>query len=160
MKKESNIPVLIAEIKDEMAKLRWLKEKLERLPKIDSQKEEMVESAALKLHNFYTGCERIFQLIAREVNGGLPEGYDWHKRLLAQMSLDIEGIRPAVISQQTSRDLEELLAFRHIVRSIYGYELDAERVDLLVKKAVSLSPTLEMEIEKFCDSLQQLYDHL
>ena len=52
MKKKSNIPVLIAEIKGEMVKLKKLKEKFERLPEIDPQKEEMVESAALKLHNF------------------------------------------------------------------------------------------------------------
>ncbi len=160
MKGKSSIPVLIAEIKDEITKLRRLQDKLEKLPKIDPQKEEIVESAALKLHNFYTGCERIFQLIAREVNGGIPEGYDWHKRLLTQMSLEIEGVRLKVISQQTGQDLEPLLAFRHIVRSIYGYELDAGRVSLLVKKAISLYPTLQAEIEKFCDFLHQLYEHL
>ena len=90
----------------------------------------------------------------------MPEGYDWHKRLLAQMSLDIEGARPAVISRQTSQGLEELLAFRHIVRSIYGYELDRMRINLLIKKAISLYPILEKEFERFCDFLHQLYDSL
>lgn len=44
------------------------------------------ESLALKLHNFYTGCERIFQIIASELNGGLPSSYDWQRRLLNPMS--------------------------------------------------------------------------
>jgi hypothetical protein len=52
--------------------------------------EEIAESAALRLHNFYTGCERIFRLIAAEVNGGVPKDLDWHKRLLTQVGLEIE----------------------------------------------------------------------
>lgn len=32
------------------------------------------ENLALKLHNFYTGCEHIFQLIASELNGAKRMG--------------------------------------------------------------------------------------
>ncbi len=58
------------------------------------------ESLALKLDNFYTGCERIFQIIASELNGGLPSSYDWHRRLLNPMSKP-QDYRPAVLREDT-----------------------------------------------------------
>lgn len=88
------------------------------------------ENLALKLHNFYTGCERIFRLIASELNGALPSGHDWHKRLLDRMRSEREG-RPAVLASETAQLLEKYLAFRHIVRNIYGFELDPQEVLVL-----------------------------
>ena len=38
------------------------------------------ENLALKLHNFYTGCERIFQTIISELNGAPPTGFDRRQR--------------------------------------------------------------------------------
>jgi len=120
MRNEKEIPVLIAEIEEELLKLKRLAEKLS-LQRNSLENEERIESAALRLHNFYTGCERIFKLIAADVNDFVPDSSDWHKRLLTQVALDIEGVRPAIISSQVRKGLDELLAFRHLVRSIYGY---------------------------------------
>lgn len=100
MRRPEELPVLIAEIDDEIFKLRSLVQKLaEQQGKLTT--EEMVESAALRLHNFYTGCERIFKLIANDINGTVPETIDWHKRLLTQMALDVTDVRPAVVSKDT-----------------------------------------------------------
>src|SRR5208283_740189 len=51
-------------------------------------------SLALKLHNFYTGCERIFQTVVSDFDGAPPNGFDWHRRLLERMGMAWEG-RPA-----------------------------------------------------------------
>ena len=72
MRHKEEIPVLVAEIKDELSKLEILLQKLSS-QKNTTEEEEIAESAALRLHNFYTGCERIFKLIASEVNGGVPQ---------------------------------------------------------------------------------------
>lgn len=82
------------------------------------------ENLALKLHNFYTGCERIFQTIASELNGAPPTGFDWHRRLLERMGAAWQG-RPALLAPGSVENLREYLAFRHVVRNIYGFELDA-----------------------------------
>jgi uncharacterized protein YutE (UPF0331/DUF86 family) len=157
MKNREEIPVLIAEIKDELSRLETLAKKLSsQKGKLDS--EEITESAALRLHNFYSGCERIFQLIAAEVNGFTPETFDWHKRLLSQVALDVKGVRPAVISRDTRQRLEELLRFRHVVRNIYGFELDPERVEKLVDVAVKVFPAFEDEINAFTAFLEELYN--
>jgi len=159
MQHKQEIPILIAEIKDELSKLDML------VDKISSQKGrtdnvEVVESAALRLHNFYTGCERIFSLIASEVNGGAPHEGDWHKRLLNQIALGIDDIRPAVISKQTKTDLEELLRFRHIVRNIYGFELSADRVAHLIDHTIGFYPRLAQELNTFIDFLATLFKEI
>jgi hypothetical protein len=108
MRKREEIPVLIAEIAAELAKLDALVRKLSgQIGRLGS--DEILESAALRLHNFYTGCERVLKTIAVDVNGGMPLGEDWHKRLLRQMSLPVDGVRPVVITKETLEALEELL---------------------------------------------------
>lgn len=100
MRKE-RIPDLISEVKDELERIHQLVSEIQEMsgtiPRSGKMKRIYEESRALKLHNFYTGCERIFRKIADDINGGVPRSSNWHKRLLKSMSLDIEKIRPPVI---------------------------------------------------------------
>jgi hypothetical protein len=159
MRKE-RIPDLISEIKDELALLESLIEDIGEtardLPKTQKKKRVYEESLALKLHNFYTGCERIFQKIADDLNGGTPHSLDWHKRLLKSMSLEIEKIRPPVISKGTEKSLAEYLAFRHVVRNIYGFEIDSERLRSLVMKSRKMHDKFRKEVNAFLDFLRTL----
>lgn len=119
----------------------------------------LYENQGLKLHNFYTGCERIFRIVASELDGALPDGYDWHKRLLDRMTVAHEG-RPAVISSKTARSLEKYLAFRHVVRNIYGYELEAERIVQLVAQQATVWQGFENEVRAFVSWLRDTADQL
>ena len=119
----------------------------------------LYENQGLKLHNFYTGCERIFRIVASELNGALPDGYDWHKRLLARMAVAHEG-RPAVISSKTARCLEKYLSFRHVVRNIYGYELEAERIAQLVAQQAAVWQEFDSEVRTFVAWLRDTADQL
>jgi hypothetical protein len=156
MRSKDEIPVLIAEIENELSKLYTIVNKIAG-QKNRTDDEEVIESAALRLHNFYTGCERIFNLIAAEVNGATPHEPDWHKRLLNQVALDIDPIRPAIISQQTHSDLSELLRFRHIVRNIYGFELSPDRITHLIDHTMRLYPRFSNEIGAFLEFLKKIY---
>ena len=117
------------------------------------------ESLALKLHNFYTGCERIFQIVASELNGGVPSNYDWHRRLLTRMATKQER-RPALLSSETTQFLAEYLAFRHVVRNIYGFELDPKRLDSLVKGYPLVWQNFQQDVLQFADWLKSLADNL
>lgn len=157
MLNKKELPVLVAEINDALTKLDKLVQRLAtQQERVDD--EEISESAALRLHNFYTGCERIFKLIAAEVNGVLSQSLDWHKRLLNQVALEVVGIRPAVISAETRKDLEELLIFRHVVRNIYAYELKPERIEELVKLTITLYPKFAKEIGIFTTFLMDVFN--
>ena len=117
------------------------------------------ENLAFKLHNFYTGCEHIFQLVASEVNGALPTGYDWHKRLLDRMAQPRDE-RPALLSTHTAQALNEYLAFRHVVRNIYGFRLEAERVDQLVARYPEVWRHVWADVSAFTEWLRALATHL
>lgn len=105
------------------------------------------------LHDFYNACERIFEIVARRVNGGLDETQPWHKRLLHQMRSDIKGLRPAILSKGLAAELDEYLAFRHLFRNIYGFELESERLDRLVEKFESTVKAFKKELRSFLKKL-------
>jgi hypothetical protein len=83
---------------------------------------------ALALDHAYQAFEQL--LLRLEAALGLPErsGQHWHRRLLADATLVLPGVRPAVIPTSVERDWEELLGFRHFLRHAYAVELDAERL--------------------------------
>jgi len=151
---------LISEIKDEMTMLESLVEDIREtsaaIPSGRKKKRIYEESLALKLHNFYTGCERIFQKIAGDINGGVPVTFDWHRRLLYSMSLEIEKLRPPVISKDTARALGEYLAFRHVVRNIYGFEIESERLGGLVIRIDKAFEGVKKDLTEFIKFLREI----
>ena len=108
------------------------------------------ENLAFKLHNFYTGCEHIFQMIADELNGFRSDGFEWHKRLLERMGIAQTG-RPAVLSAHSVAGLREYLAFRHVVRNLYGFELDSTRVHQLVERYPTIWAWVSKDLHRFLD---------
>ncbi|MCF6149859.1 MAG: hypothetical protein E3K37_14495 [Candidatus Kuenenia sp.] len=154
MSDELTIERIISEIKEETSSLRALRDEyknfLEKYPLLDRY---LLRTKASFLADFYMGVERIFKIIAEELNGGTPKGEDWHKRLLLDMSLCI-GERPPVISKELYRQLLMFLGFRHVVRQVYGFELDEKRLEAL---SVHFEPVLEKfieEMESFCRFLR------
>jgi hypothetical protein len=157
---KSRIIDATAEIQDELKDLDALASDIQEtwnsLPQEMKERRIHEESLALKLHNFYTGCERIFQRIADDINGGTPRSSDWHKRLLHSMTLELEGIRPAVISKETEKALSDFLGFRHIVRNIYGFKIDSERLQLLLARFHNAFQLIRNDVRMFSDFLKKL----
>ena len=113
-----------------------------------------LDSVALNLHGFYSGLERIFEKIAVSVDGSVPEGANWHQELLNQMSMEITGIRPAVISLDLKEKLEEYCGFRHVVRNVYTYHLSPQKIKPLVDKVQDVFNKSEKELSAFAKFLQ------
>ena len=113
-------------------------------------------AAALDLHGFYVGLERLFELIAEEVDGDRPRGPSWHRDLMVQMSLAVSGLRPAVLSAETRSALNDYLEFRHVVRNVYTFNLRPDRVTELVR---GLRPTFDLarrDLLAFAKFLEEL----
>ncbi|BAS27338.1 ribonuclease toxin HepT-like protein [Limnochorda pilosa] len=110
------------------------------------------------LQDFYTGCERIFQRIAEEFDGGAPSSSDWHRRLLNQMARTVEGFRPAVLSEPATQTLDEYLRFRHLFRNLYGRHLDWERMRPLLAALPGAFRTVRGEIESFFRFIDRLVE--
>lgn len=115
-----------------------------------------LDSVALNLHGFYSGLERLFELIARHVNGALPSGETWHRDLLQQMTQDMASVRPAVLGQDSALVLDELRRFRHLVRNVYTMSLVPEKMAGLMSALPTLWLTLRAELLAFADLLEAL----
>lgn len=61
-----------------------------------------LDSVALNLHGFYSGLERLFELIARHMDRALPAGETWHRDLLQRMGAG-RGRRAACCDQPGQR---------------------------------------------------------
>ena len=85
----------------------------------------------------------------------MPEGANWHQELLKQMSIEVPGVRPAVISFELKEMLEEYRGFRHVVRNVYTYHLDPEKVKPLVKNISNVRKKLERELSAFAKFIQE-----
>ena len=143
----------LLELRDDLTReARRLEQLVESLLELESRlgsNSETVEAAALRLHSFYTGVERMLLLVSRVVNGGTPSrGEGWHRRLLERMAMPTD-TRPAVLQEGTQRDLQEYLRFRHLVRNLYADELRAEPIQRLVKQLKDTWPKLSADIAAF-----------
>ncbi len=107
------------------------------------------------LHDFYNCCQRIFKKIAIEINEGYEETERWHRALLYRMTIPMKDIRPQVISEELAADLDEYLAFRHLFRSIYGFELKGDRIDRLAERFGVVSRRFAEEIGEFLEYLRK-----
>lgn len=113
----------------------------------------MTKALGVDLHGFYTGVERVFEAIAVNLDQKVPTGSEWHKELLKQMTAAIPGVREPVISQSTFSSLDDLRAFRHVMRSHYGHKLKPELVFKLAVKVPGCYQALEQELQHFLLSL-------
>jgi hypothetical protein len=115
-----------------------------------------IDSVALNLHSLYSGLERLFELIARQVDRQLPEGANWHHELLRQMTNDVPDARPAVISEETAVALDEFRRFRHLVRNAYTIHLDPHKMQALLKSLPELWLKVRAELLAMADYLERL----
>jgi uncharacterized protein YutE (UPF0331/DUF86 family) len=110
-----------------------------------------LDSVALNLHGFYSGLERIFEVIASNLDGSRPEGENWHQQLLDQMAAEVLEARPAVISKSTCERLNEYRGFRHVVRNVYTYRFDTAKLKKLIEGLPGLFQQLRAELMAFAD---------
>ena len=122
----------------------------------DTDYDLFIDSAALSLHNFYAGVERVFLLIASNVDEEVPDSSGWHRDLLNQMAHDKPAKRPAVLEPEVAHRLDEYLRFRHVIRNIYAFVLDAERIDPLVGNLRKVYSELSKALEEFAQFLEKV----
>ena len=156
---EMNRKRLTQRINDELDKIEGTLERihrgLEKIEEVPIDVTEFIENTiATDLADIYNGIERIFERIAREVDTLMPTGSRWHKNLLAQMAEKRPERRP-VISENTHRELEELLKFRHKVTNIYGKELRYEKTIPHAKSIDVLFANVSQDLNTFTDSLEK-----
>lgn len=145
--------ILVQRIEQELGQIQEAVTQTQRLIcKLPQNQDEELRNAivaaiALNMQSYYTGAERIFSEIAKEIDRDVPQGSDWHRQLLAQLSIEIPTVRQAVLSEQTIVDLDEFRRFRHVVRSNYAHNLNMDLVIQLSEKLPVCHQNLIQDIQ-------------
>ena len=142
-------------ISEELIKLVELVNRVNRLLLLIQQNDDpiyldgLMSGLALYVQNFYTGVERVFALIAKQMDGVTPSSADWHIQLLGQLLVPVPNVRPAIISQDTYEQLNEFRGFRHVSRNLYAYDLDHQRIIDLANKLIGCHQIFMEDMKKF-----------
>lgn len=123
-----------------------------------SNDDRYLDGVALNLHSFYTGLERILELVIAEVDQTLPTGAAWHQELLRQAATPIPQLRPALITDATRDTLDRYRGFRHVVRNIYAFEIDREQMAPLLRDLRQVFASARADLSRFADALAKLGD--
>jgi uncharacterized protein YutE (UPF0331/DUF86 family) len=150
------ILTLISRISEELSELDRILQRIEKAwASAETKMDELyLDSVALNLHGYYSSVERIFELIARNIDGSLPEGENWHQELLRQMMTEIKQVRPSIISRETYDSLNEYRGFRHVVRNVYTFNISSKKLRPLVEEMKNVHTSFKNEILKFIQLLE------
>ncbi|MGR3302150.1 MAG: ribonuclease toxin HepT-like protein [Candidatus Scalindua sp.] len=119
---------------------------------------KLVESA-FYVNQIFSGFERIFKNIAKSFENEIAQDL-WHKALIERMALNIEGIRPNVISEETLKYLDELRVFRHFFRHAYDVDIDKEKFKIIASRTNLLKSSFEKDTKIFFKFLSDLLAEL
>ena len=151
---------LVTRIQQELRELDHVVARAERAIQAARNRPEdqdlYIDSAALNLHDFYAGLERVFQQIGSTVDGNIPTGHNWHRELLQQMQSDLPDLRPPVLSTEVVSILDEFLRFRHVLRNVYAFQFDPERIARLVNQLRSTWSQVQTELTTFASFLERV----
>ena len=112
-----------------------------------------IDGVALNLHSFYTGLERIFELVAAEVDRSQATGPSWHQSLLRQVATPVPDLRPAVISDEVRDHLDRYRGFRHVIRNIYAFEIDKELIAPLMRDLAATFASVKADVGQFAEAV-------
>lgn len=149
------IRLLQAEIRSNLDSIRQVYQEIAALgPQATGSQQDIV--LGYYIHVLYGLFENLFVQIAEQFGNNIADKAQWHTQLLKRMTLDVKPIRPAVISQKAYICLNELRSFRHLFRNAYLLQLDPDRLNLVLREAMTLESIYEAEMNAFLDFLEQL----
>jgi len=76
------------------------------------------------------------------------------------MSVELPEIRPVVFDKKLYYLLEEYLKFRHLVRNIYGFQLEYKRFTHLVGQMDEVVSEVELQLTNFFNVMQEITQKL
>jgi uncharacterized protein YutE (UPF0331/DUF86 family) len=157
---KERLRLVAARIRQEIQELPPVVEKCQRAmrtAKSALQDQDLyLDSAALNLHDFYSGVERTLLHIAGAIDRAVPTGNHWHQELLLQMRTGAKSLRPAVLTEESVECLKEYLGFRHVVRNVYTFKFDPDRIDRLVDRLPACFEMLKRQFYEFADQLDAI----
>ena len=145
---DARIAVLKAEVDSRMREIETIYERIEERRARFSETAEGIDSMAYQIHNLYSAFEQLFETVVHFFENRIEE-QRYHVDLLRRMRLEIEGIRPVLVSDEAYILLDELRRFRHFFRHAYTADLKPENLVDLLSKAERLRPVHRRDVVEF-----------
>ena len=150
---------LISLINKNLKLLEKLFSSMDKVYKEDLKKVGKTNTSALMvaglLENYYKCLETIFFRISQFFENNLIKD-QWHRDLLEKMTLEIEGVRIAAVSEENYTKLIEILKFRHFRRYYFELEYDWDRLEFLRKKLIEAHPVVKKDLKRFIEFLSSI----
>lgn len=105
--------------------------------------------------DYYTCLETLFLRISQYFENNLS-AERWHRDLLEKMTLNIVGVRQAVIREDTHSILIELMKFRHFRRYCFEWDNDWAKLKYLKVKFERLNGLVRRDLKDFVCFLERL----
>ena len=150
----AELSVLKAEIEDQMSTIDAIIQKVENRKHEYTERPEFTESLAYQFHNLYCAFEDLLRIVAKFFENSIDDSSRYHIELLRRMRLNIEGVRPPLISSELCAVLDEFRAFRHVFRHAYSYDLDPQKLGLLLEKLELIKKHYPIDIHTFITRLE------
>lgn len=100
------------------------------------------------LHSFYNGLENIFEIIAKNIDGIVPNGNKSHQELLHQMASE-NSKRNEILNEKLYLKLREYATFRHFYRHAYSFQLNWEKMNPLIDNLQTVWNEVKLNLENF-----------
>ena len=120
--------------------------------KIEIQDPDLFDMTILGsvLHSFYNGLENIFEIIAKNIDGNVPNGNKSHQELLHQMASE-NSKRNQILNEKLYLKLREYATFRHFYRHAYSFQLNWEKMKPLIDNLHIVWNEVKLSLENFID---------
>ncbi len=106
-----------------------------------------LEACAYETARFYTVFERMLENICEAFENHFEHHGDWHEKLLNRLALQLPGLRPAFLPEDTVAELRELKRFRHLIRHAYDLTLREDRL----RDVVTIVDKVNAAMPEWCD---------
>jgi hypothetical protein len=93
------------------------------------------------------------KIVATHCENQISDSAKWHSLLLQRMTQEIQGVRPALLSQESYFLLNVLRGFRHFFRHAYGILIDYAQLQSNLDKAKALKALLNQDLTSFLNKL-------
>ncbi len=111
------------------------------------------------IEEIYSGIERVLIRIGIEIGGAIRTDDELiNEAMLNSMAEEIPGgVRPAVISHETLKMLNELRLFSVQARDTYGYMVGSLNLEENAEKVIAIVPVVINEINSFKTEIARIY---
>jgi uncharacterized protein YutE (UPF0331/DUF86 family) len=139
---------LAAELNAQIRLIERVQERLESRVNLGFDSPAQLDSIAYQIHNVYCAAEDLLKLVAQAFENSVS-GAEWHRSILLRLSQPVQGIRPALLSEETFDVMNRLRGFRHFIRHAYGADIEITQLNSNLDLAEKLRSLLPLDVENF-----------